>query len=332
MRETDAVAFFDRWMARAPKLNRVGLRALLYSLETGPLLLGFGARMRRLTPERRAEYLRAIEQNRLPQLRQLGKLMQGFGQLAYYGDDQVMLADRLRRRGERRARPRRARAGRPSVSVRPTTGDAYRDWGRRRRRRSSRASRTARGSADNRTVECDVCVIGTGAGGAVVAKELAEGGMNVVMLEEGRHFTTDDFTARPREMSTDPLPRRRAGRDRRQHADHPAAREGRRRDDDDQLGHVLPHAGASARDVGRAVRARRAERRRARSLLPPRRARAERRRRCRRTARAGTRSSSSAERTRSAGAATSSGGTRAAASARVCAASAARRRRSSTSG
>src|SRR5688500_3720511 len=91
VRETDAVAFFDRWLARAPERNRIGLRALPYSLAPGPLLLGFGARMRRLTPARRAEYLRAIEQNRLPQLRQLGKLLQGFGQLAYYGDDQVML-------------------------------------------------------------------------------------------------------------------------------------------------------------------------------------------------------------------------------------------------
>jgi hypothetical protein len=91
VRETDAVAFFDRWMARSPRVNRIALRALLYSLETGPRLLGFGARMRRLTPERRAEYLRALEQNRAPQLRQLAKLLQGFGQLAYYGDDQVML-------------------------------------------------------------------------------------------------------------------------------------------------------------------------------------------------------------------------------------------------
>ena len=56
--------------------------------------------------------------------------------------------------------------------------------------------------AGRHEVECDVCVIGTGAGGAPVAKELAEGGMRVVMLEEGKHFTTDDFTARPREMST----------------------------------------------------------------------------------------------------------------------------------
>jgi len=91
VRETDAVAFFDRWMSRAPRINRIGFRALLYSLETGPRLLGFGARMRRLSPERRAEYLGAIEQSSVPQLRQLAKLLQGFGQLAYYGDDGVML-------------------------------------------------------------------------------------------------------------------------------------------------------------------------------------------------------------------------------------------------
>ena len=91
VRETDAVAFFDRWMERAPRLNRIGFRAMLYSLEMGPRLLGFGARMRRLTREQRAEYLRALEQHRSPQLRQLAKLLQGFGQLAYYGDDRVML-------------------------------------------------------------------------------------------------------------------------------------------------------------------------------------------------------------------------------------------------
>jgi choline dehydrogenase-like flavoprotein len=52
----------------------------------------------------------------------------------------------------------------------------------------------------DRTVKVDVCVIGTGAGGAPVAKELAEGGMGVAMLEEGPHFTTSDFNARPRDM------------------------------------------------------------------------------------------------------------------------------------
>lgn len=48
----------------------------------------------------------------------------------------------------------------------------------------------------------DACVIGTGAGGAPVAKELAEGGMRVAMIEEGARFTADDFTARPGEMSS----------------------------------------------------------------------------------------------------------------------------------
>jgi choline dehydrogenase-like flavoprotein len=52
----------------------------------------------------------------------------------------------------------------------------------------------------SRTIRVDACVIGTGAGGAPVAKELAEGGMSVAMLEEGRRYTTDDFTARPRDM------------------------------------------------------------------------------------------------------------------------------------
>lgn len=54
----------------------------------------------------------------------------------------------------------------------------------------------------NTTITVDICVIGTGAGGAPVAKELAESGATVVMLEEGERFTADDYTARPREMST----------------------------------------------------------------------------------------------------------------------------------
>jgi choline dehydrogenase-like flavoprotein len=52
-----------------------------------------------------------------------------------------------------------------------------------------------------RRVRVDACVIGSGAGGAVVAKELAEGGMRVAILEEGEWWETDDLTARPRDMT-----------------------------------------------------------------------------------------------------------------------------------
>ena len=64
--------------------------------------------------------------------------------------------------------------------------------------------RVERGSriTGERRIRVDACVIGTGAGGAPVAKELAEGGMRVAMLEDGERFTADDLTARPREMTT----------------------------------------------------------------------------------------------------------------------------------
>lgn len=43
-------------------------------------------------------------------------------------------------------------------------------------------------------------MVGAGAGGAVVAAELAEGGARVVMLEQGPHHDPDGFTARPLQM------------------------------------------------------------------------------------------------------------------------------------
>ena len=46
----------------------------------------------------------------------------------------------------------------------------------------------------------DVCVIGSGAGGAVAAAELAAAGRDVVVLEQGEHWTSRDFTQREDEM------------------------------------------------------------------------------------------------------------------------------------
>jgi hypothetical protein len=90
VRDTDAVAFFDSWMARAPALNRVGMRVLLYVLELSPLATGAGARLRRLDRDARAGWLRAIERSPNGQVRLLAKLVKGAAQLSYYGDDRVL--------------------------------------------------------------------------------------------------------------------------------------------------------------------------------------------------------------------------------------------------
>jgi choline dehydrogenase-like flavoprotein len=44
---------------------------------------------------------------------------------------------------------------------------------------------------------CDVVVVGSGAGGSTIAKELAEAGRSVIVLEEGSYFTKDDFVGPP---------------------------------------------------------------------------------------------------------------------------------------
>jgi len=51
-----------------------------------------------------------------------------------------------------------------------------------------------KGNVDERV---DACIIGSGAAGAVVAKELAEAGRSVLVVEEGAYFTQGDFHGPP---------------------------------------------------------------------------------------------------------------------------------------
>ncbi len=52
-------------------------------------------------------------------------------------------------------------------------------------------------SLDVDTLECEVVVVGTGAGGAAAAKVLAERGHAVLLLEEGERYDRADFDGRP---------------------------------------------------------------------------------------------------------------------------------------
>lgn len=87
LRGTDAVAFLERYLDSSPRLNRLGLRAMLLALEVGPLALGFGARLRRLEPSARLAYLERLDRGRLAPL---ARVLEALAKLAYYGDEGVM--------------------------------------------------------------------------------------------------------------------------------------------------------------------------------------------------------------------------------------------------
>jgi len=83
---TDAVRAFDAILTASPALNRAGLRVLLYAVEAAPLLLGYGARLRRLSPDRRAVALQRLEGGPAGQA---VRALTALAKLAYYGDDGV---------------------------------------------------------------------------------------------------------------------------------------------------------------------------------------------------------------------------------------------------
>jgi hypothetical protein len=73
VRDTDAVRTFDLWLARSPRLNRIGLRVLLHLSEIAPLLSGGGRRLRRLDPERARRWLTRVEHLPLRAPRELAR-------------------------------------------------------------------------------------------------------------------------------------------------------------------------------------------------------------------------------------------------------------------
>jgi choline dehydrogenase-like flavoprotein len=49
--------------------------------------------------------------------------------------------------------------------------------------------------SDDLRLDCDVVIVGSGAGGATMAAELAEAGVDVIVIEEGGYHPTESFTA-----------------------------------------------------------------------------------------------------------------------------------------
>ncbi|HMJ37072.1 MAG TPA: hypothetical protein VK501_24420 [Baekduia sp.] len=85
---TDAVASFDAWLARAPRPNRLALRAVLLALEIAPRLTGARTRWRRLAPPARLALLERL-QHRGAGGRAVVEALRASAAVSYYGDARV---------------------------------------------------------------------------------------------------------------------------------------------------------------------------------------------------------------------------------------------------
>jgi hypothetical protein len=85
---TDAVRAFDAWLALAPRINRMGLRALLLGLEIAPRLTRARTRWRRLPPAQRLALLERLAR-RSAGGRAVVEALRAAAAVSYYGDARV---------------------------------------------------------------------------------------------------------------------------------------------------------------------------------------------------------------------------------------------------
>jgi choline dehydrogenase-like flavoprotein len=194
---------FARLVGRLSRPSRVGLAAAALTLESATMRPRFGwRRFSQLDPDSALECVRWLRTRR-PRTWRLAGLLRDIAVLAWYEqpdvrrgvgyDPDAFVAEQGRRRAEqwhdeienhRRlllqplgdAGAAGAATLRDPVPPRQAHRDEWHD------------------------LECDVVVVGSGAGGAVVAAELAEAGLDVVVLEEGGYYPTESFTTSTAEM------------------------------------------------------------------------------------------------------------------------------------
>ncbi|MBN2160440.1 MAG: GMC family oxidoreductase [Spirochaetes bacterium] len=161
-------------------LFRIGFPFLLLYMEYGALLRT-GKRLTRLPDELAAEYLESFDESRFYYRRAIILALKMIAMLAFYDRDENASLIGYSHWSHRAARKKRAKAS-PKGKKTPDAAAGIRQFG---------------DYAGDIREECDVCVIGSGAGGAVAAKELAEKGLSVILLEEGGHYTRDDWNGKP---------------------------------------------------------------------------------------------------------------------------------------
>ena len=169
--DDDAVTRAEVLVADLPVAIRTAYRGLLWSLEAAALLT-HRSRFVHLSPEDRRRVMATLERTEASRLALRGIL--SFLKLAWVDDSRVYEA-----------------LGCRYAVVPPTANEQPRWW---------RQVVPGDTLPDGEPLECDVVIVGTGAGGPPLARELAARGLAVMMVEEGPYFTRRDFTGRPMTM------------------------------------------------------------------------------------------------------------------------------------
>jgi len=171
--DVDVAGRLADYLSRFPAQVRRALLLLITVWEYLPLLSRYGRRFSRLTPSERESFLQESEDSHLPARRLAAFWLKTLCLMAFTSDPRVSEAVRVT-----------SGTGGCLDEAAPTDGPRLRPI----------AYPEIRGQVE---VQADVCVVGSGAGGAVVARELAEGGLSVVVVEEGGYFTRSDFQGPP---------------------------------------------------------------------------------------------------------------------------------------
>ena len=159
----------SRFLEGAPRAAGWFLRAILFAIEWAAVFV-HGARLSRLPGETARRYLESWAHARSAPLRLSFRALISPLKIVHYGDPAV------------------ARA----LGYDPPAETACAHPAGRTPLRPARATGRLR---------CEVAVIGSGAGGATVARELARLGRDVILLEEGEYVDSRRFNRRPLDMA-----------------------------------------------------------------------------------------------------------------------------------
>jgi choline dehydrogenase-like flavoprotein len=171
--DVDAAGRLAGYLSRFPAHVRRALLLLITAWEYLPLLSRHRRPFSRLTQPERESFLRESEGSRLPPRRLAAFWLKTLCLMAFTSDPQVAQALGYTSAG-----------GSCLDEAPPADGP----------RLAPIAYPEIHGRVE---IQADVCIVGSGAGGAVVARELAEGGLSVIVVEEGAYFTRRDFEGPP---------------------------------------------------------------------------------------------------------------------------------------